>query len=65
MTSRSPAFKKTDIKKAVAAVQEAGLPVSGIVLDPASGTITIQTSTTKGQQLTPLDAWKASHERSA
>jgi hypothetical protein len=63
MTARTPTFKKIDIKRAVTAVQAAGLQVLGVEIDP-TGKITITTAVSDIERTPPLDKWMTNRARS-
>jgi hypothetical protein len=51
-------FKKTDVTRATKAVLAAGVAISGIEIEPATGKITITTSGSSGaEKITDLDRW--------
>ena len=57
-------FKKTDVTRAMKAVLAAGVAISGIEIEPATGKITITTSGTSGaEKITDLDRWMAENAR--
>jgi hypothetical protein len=64
--ARSPAtFKQTDVARLIKAVRAAGLPVSGVTVNPQTGAITIATVETTAQVSGPqgdLDRELASFE---
>jgi hypothetical protein len=68
MANRPSTFKQSDLKRALRAAAAAGLAVSKVELDPATGKIIITTSAETGtgtQTSNPLDHWLATHARSA
>jgi hypothetical protein len=57
-------FKKTDVTRATKAVLAAGVDISGIEIEPATGKITITTSGSSGaEKTTDLDRWMAENAR--
>jgi hypothetical protein len=61
MMARAPSsFRQTDIARAIRAVRSAGLPVSGVTVDPQTSVITVATvETTAQDSTTSLDQWMA------
>jgi hypothetical protein len=55
---RRPAVRARDIERAVQAVQNAGLAVSGVRID-ADGGFTVLTGTPAAPVVTPLQQWQA------
>ena len=49
MTRGPCTFRQTDIARAIRAVRSAGLPVSGVTVDPQTGVITVATGEPKAQ----------------
>jgi hypothetical protein len=63
---RGVTFKQADVQRALRAAMRAGLTVTQVELDLATGKITIRTSATEGTQtLTPLDIWQATRARTS
>ena len=62
---RSPSkFKKTDVIRATKAVLAAGVDISGIEIEPATGKITITTGSNSGAgKIGDLDRWMAENAR--
>jgi hypothetical protein len=57
-------FKKTDVTRAAKAVLAAGVAISGIEIEPATGKITITTGGSSGaEKITDLDRWMAENAR--
>jgi hypothetical protein len=66
MAKRRSTIRQTDLKRALRAATAAGLAVSRVELDPATGKIIITTSAEMGtgtQTSNPLDHWLATHAR--
>ena len=55
MTRGPCTFRQTDIARAIRAVRSAGLPVSGVTVDPQTGVITVATVETTAQDSKPVD----------
>jgi hypothetical protein len=61
-------FRKTDVRRAVEAAEQAGAHVARIEIDPGTGKISLVTgapAATGSEALTEFDKWKADRARSA
>jgi hypothetical protein len=58
---RPPSFKQHDVTRALKAAMAAGLHVTGVEIDPASGKIVIRTGADAPSPAGDLDKWLASH----
>lgn len=59
---RQPRTRKADVQRAISAVEQAGLKITGVKVAP-DGTVTVLTGQPTVEQPQPLDQWLANRAR--